>query len=292
MITLLRRSIWLLMAIGFALPATASECVILLHGLAKSDASMKKLESSIADAGFSTVNVNYPSTAFSIEQLAGPAIAPALDTCQAQAKARSEDLSRVHFVTHSMGGILVRQYLSRVAIENLGHVVMLGPPNHGSEVVDKLGSFPGFQFMFGDAGLQLGTGNLSVPNQLGPANFDLGIIAGTRSINLFLSQMLPHSDDGKVTVDSTRLEGMNDHIEMPVTHVFMMKNRKVIRQVIHYLKHGRFLREDATPAESAAAATFINTPTTAPSTTTSQMSLPPLAWKTSTLKSEYFLVLV
>lgn len=245
MTILLRKFIWLLVALGLAIPATASECVILLHGLAKSDASMKKLESSIADAGFSTVNVNYPSTEFSIEKLAGPAIAPALDNCQSQADARSEDLSRVHFVTHSMGGILVRQYLSRVTIENLGHVVMLGPPNRGSEVVDKLGSFPGFQFMFGDAGLQLGTGKLSVPNQLGPANFDLGIIAGTRSINLFLSQMLPRSDDGKVTVDSTKLEGMNDHIEMPVTHVFMMKNRKVITQVIHYLKNGRFLREDA-----------------------------------------------
>ncbi|MFV8781759.1 esterase/lipase family protein [Microbulbifer sp. SA54] len=256
--TPLFRSLRLFLAtVGFALPTTAlaSECVILLHGLAKSDTSMKKLESSIADAGFNTVNVNYPSTEFSIEQLAGPAIAPALDTCQAQAAATGEDLSRVHFVTHSMGGILVRQYLSRVAIDNLGHVVMLGPPNKGSEVVDKLGRFPGFQFMFGDAGLQLGTGKLSVPNQLGPADFDLGIIAGTRSINLFLSQMLPQSDDGKVSVASTRLEGMNDHIEMPVTHVFMMKNRQVIKQVIHYLQHGQFLRENPLPDTGRSAGT-------------------------------------
>ena len=226
--------------------APAADCVILLHGLAKSDSSMKKLERAIDDAGYITVNVDYPSTDYPIEKLAGPAIAPALDKCTQQSADphgyQSERPSQVHFVTHSMGGILVRQYLSRVNVENLGRVVMLGPPNQGSEVVDKLGSFPGFHFIFGDAGLQLGSGKLSVPNKLGAASFDVGIIAGTKSINPILSGMLPGKDDGKVTVERTRLEGMHDHLEMPVTHVFMMKNQKVIQQVVHYLQHGSFLR--------------------------------------------------
>ncbi|WP_261319175.1 esterase/lipase family protein [Microbulbifer agarilyticus] len=222
--------------------ALAGDCVILLHGLAKSDHSMQKLDSSLAEAGFATVNVDYPSTDHPIEKLAGPAIAPALDRC-AELSGKEHNQSKVHFVTHSMGGILVRQYLGKVKVENLGRVVMLGPPNAGSEVVDNLGSFPGFQFMFGEAGLQLGTGKMSVPNKLGAANFELGIIAGTRSINPILSTMLPEKDDGKVTVARTRLEGMKDHIEMPVTHVFMMKNRKVIAQVIHFLKRGTFMRE-------------------------------------------------
>ncbi|GAB2883317.1 alpha/beta fold hydrolase [Microbulbifer echini] len=211
-----------------------SACVILLHGLAKSDSSMAKLERAIGDAGYKTVNVDYPSTRFPIEQLAGSAIAPALDACVGH--------SEINFVTHSMGGILVRQYLSQVKIENLNRVVMLGPPNKGSEVVDKLGDFPGFEFAFGDAGLQLGTGELSVPNQLGRADFDVGIIAGTRSINLILSRLIPETDDGKVSVTSTKLEGMKDHLEMPVTHVFMMKDKKVIAQVLHYLEHGTFAR--------------------------------------------------
>ncbi|WP_444924655.1 esterase/lipase family protein [Microbulbifer sp. DLAB2-AF] len=211
-----------------------SACVILLHGLAKSDSSMTKLEQAISAAGYKTVNVDYPSTRFPIEELAGRAIAPALDHCAGQ--------TEINFVTHSMGGILVRQYLSQVEIENLNRVVMLGPPNKGSEVVDKLGSFPGFEFAFGDAGLQLGTGELSIPNKLGSANFDVGIIAGTRSINLILSRLIPETDDGKVSVASTKLEGMNDHLEMPVTHVFMMKDKKVIAQVLHYLAHGSFAR--------------------------------------------------
>ena len=232
----------------FCFPAAAADCVILLHGLAKSDASMSKLEREIGDAGYATVNVDYPSTEYPIEKLAGPAIAPALDRCARS----SEPPAQVHFVTHSMGGILVRQYLSQVEVENLGKVVMLGPPNQGSEVVDNLGKFPGFHFMFGDAGLQLGTGTMSLPNQLGAATFDVGIIAGTKSINPILSSLLPKKDDGKVTVERTRLEGMHDHLEMPVTHVFMMKNRKVIEQVIHYLKHGSFQREmDQQQSETA-----------------------------------------
>ena len=134
----------------------------------------------------------------------------------------------------------MRQYLSRHKIEHLGRVVMLGPPNKGSEVVDRLRDFPGFRFINGEAGLELGTGESSVPQKLGAANFDLGIIAGTRSINLILSHMISGPDDGKVSVENTKLQGMHDHLEMEVTHTFMMPDNKVIEQVIHYLETGRF----------------------------------------------------
>jgi len=193
---------------------------------------MKKLEKALLAEGYSVHNINYSSTHNTIEQLAEEVIGPAVKLCPAEHK--------LHFVTHSLGGILVRQYLSHHGIANLGRVVMLGPPNKGSEVVDKLRDFPGFHFINGDAGLELGTGESSVPNRLGAANFDLGIIAGTRSINLILSRMIAGIDDGKVSVESTKLEGMHDHLEMDVTHPFMMRNSKVIEQVIHYLETGRF----------------------------------------------------
>ncbi|MBO9491979.1 alpha/beta hydrolase [Endozoicomonas sp. G2_1] len=210
-----------------------ASCVILLHGLARSPDSMNKLDESLSQTGFTVVNQGYPSRDFPIELLAEKAITPALAQCPKDAK--------VSFVTHSLGGILVRQYLSTTDIEQLHRVVMLGPPNKGSEVVDKLAKVPGFEFINGQAGLQLGTGELSVPNQLGNADFDLGIIAGTRSINLILSQLIPGTDDGKVSIESTKLEGMNAHLVMPVTHPFMMKNKQVIKQVIHYLQHGSFI---------------------------------------------------
>ena len=212
-----------------------AQSVILLHGLGRSDASMKKMERALIQRGYCVENVSYESTRYPIQALAQQAIEPALSKCEGHYP--------VHFVTHSLGGILVRQYLSENKIEHLGRVVMLGPPNKGSEVVDKLSDFPGFHFINGDAGLQLGTGATSAPNRLGAANFDLGIIAGTRSINLLLSSMIPGVDDGKVSVENTKLEGMNDHLEMRVTHPFMMQNSGVIEQVIHYLEAGRFKRD-------------------------------------------------
>jgi pimeloyl-ACP methyl ester carboxylesterase len=217
--------------------AALADCVVLLHGLARSAGSMDKMASVLIASGYDVVNVDYPSTEHTVQYLADTSIDSGLSRCAEGAT--------VHFVTHSLGGILVRQYLSRREIPGLGRVVMLGPPNQGSEVVDALGDVPGFELINGVAGTQLGTGEASVPRQLGPANFDVGIIAGTRSINLILSAIIPGSDDGKVSVENARLEGMNDFITLPVSHPFLMKDDEVIRQIIYYLRHGEFDRKPA-----------------------------------------------
>ena len=149
---------------------------------------------------------------------------------------------RVNFVTHSMGGILVRGWLAKDRPANLGRVVMLGPPNQGSEVVDRLGTLPIFRMINGPAGGELGTGTDSTPNRLGAANFCVGIIAGDRSINWINSMMIPGSDDGKVSIERTKLEGMTDHIAIHATHPFLMRNKTSIRQTIHFLRHGKFDR--------------------------------------------------
>mgnify|MGYP002713156964 CR=1 FL=1 len=226
----MKRLLVLLCFIATAAPA--DECVILLHGLARTANSMSPMAQALQREGYQVANIDYPSRTAPVEELADQAIARGLKQCR--------DSSGIHFVTHSMGGILVRYYLAHHELKSLQRVVMLGPPNQGSQVVDKLADFPGFRLLNGPAGLQLGTGKASIPNRLGKADFDLGIIAGTRSINLILSTMLPNADDGKVSIANTKLKGMNDHVAMSVTHPFMMRNPKVIEQVIHYLEHGAF----------------------------------------------------
>ncbi len=139
-----------------------------------------------------------------------------------------------------MGGILVRQYLSQHRLNQLGRVVMLGPPNQGSQVVDKLRDWSVFRWFNGPAGVELGTDMASVPKTLGAAEFELGIIAGSRSINWLLSTLLPGPNDGKVTVESTKLAGMTDHLVLPVTHPLMMRHPDVIRQTLYFLQHGEF----------------------------------------------------
>lgn len=217
--------------------AWSKECVVLLHGLARTKRSMVALESALKTHGYQTVNQGYPSTEYTIEELASDTITKAVAMCS--------EVSKVHFVTHSLGGILVRYHLQANIIDNIGRVVMLGPPNKGSQVVDKLKNVPGFKLINGPAGMELGTDPRSVPSRLGPATFEVGIIAGTSTINFYLSTILPEKDDGKVTVENTRLEGMADHIILPVTHPFMMKNDEVIDQVIYFLKNGRFRRENS-----------------------------------------------
>lgn len=220
--------------------AAVDECVIVLHGLARTAKSMVKMAAALSESGYIVANVDYPSREKTVQELASPAIQSGLKQCEKQGA------TTMHFVTHSMGGILVRQYLSEHTLENLGRVIMLAPPNQGSEVVDKLGDMPGYELLNGPAGLQLGTDVDSVPLLLGPVDFDLGIIAGTRSVNLVLSTLLPNQDDGKVSIARAQIEGMCDFLVLEVTHTFIMKNDEVINQVLHYLGHGYFSRTNQT----------------------------------------------
>jgi len=213
------------------------EFVILLHGLARSSSSMKKLERRLLKEGYAVVNYDYPSRTATVEKLAEWAITEALDLCEQQAR-----VSRIHFITHSMGGILVRCYLADHDLPKLGRVVMLSPPNSGSEVIDKLSDVPGFRFINGLAGLQLGTRERDIPKKLGEANFELGVITGNRSMNPFLSLLIPGSNDGKVSLESARLDGMADFLVLPHTHPFIMRSDEAIAQSIYFLKHGRFQR--------------------------------------------------
>lgn len=234
----MKNIVWLFMivccVVSPGLAAQSNECVILLHGLARTKSAMNPLAKNLEDAGYSVVNVDYPSRKYVVETLATMAIPPALENC------RQQKSSAIHFVTHSMGGILVRQYMRDHPIPELKHVVMLAPPNKGSQVVDDYKKLPPFEWMNGPAGLQLGTDQHSVPNELGAVNFDLGIIAGTKTFNPILSLSLPNPDDGKVSVENTKVEGMHDFISLPVSHPFIMKNKKVISQVLYYLQHGTF----------------------------------------------------
>jgi hypothetical protein len=146
-----------------------------------------------------------------------------------------------------MGGIIVRFIDSQDVNENIGRVVMLGPPNKGSELVDVMGDWGLFEWVNGPAGKQLSTADSSLVNQLTDINFELGVIAGNASLNPIYSDIIPGEDDGKVAVSRTSVMGMKDSLVMPVTHTFMMTDKDVINQTLHFLEYGVFDHTESAP---------------------------------------------
>jgi hypothetical protein len=231
--------------------AAENETVVLLHGLGRTQISMTRLASALRDDGYRVVNLSYPSRSRTIESLARDWLPQKLR------ESGADSAARVHFVTHSMGGIVLRVWLRDVAPpRNLGRVVMLAPPNAGSEITDRLNGFAPFRWFTGRNGRRLGTtGAEALPRALcpwpsfaerPPGRGELGIIAGDRSLNPLFSRWLPGPGDGKVTVSATHLTGERDHVVLHASHTWIAWRRETIAQVKTFLRDGHFDR--AAPA--------------------------------------------
>jgi len=196
--------------------------------------SMSLLERRLRKAGFNTANIGYPSLSRNIKQIADEHLAPAIDRCKA------EGASRVHLVTHSLGGIIVRQYLQESKLPAGSRIVMLAPPNQGSELAELLKKNFFYRWLMGPAAQELGIGPDSVPLSLGPIPVETGIITGTRSLMPFSNMIFKGPNDGKVSIERAKLTGMRDFLVLAAGHSFIMRNHTVIKQVIHFLQHGVF----------------------------------------------------
>ncbi len=206
------------------------KCVILLHGLARTKTSMRTIQADLDQRGYHVVNLNYPSRENTISQLAQKVLP--------QARAECANDHKPHVVTHSMGGILLRIFANENPNLEWGRVVMLAPPNHGSGIIDAYKDQKWFLKLNGPAALELASDGIT--RDLPPLPFETGIIAGNQSLNPFTSRLVDGIDDGKVSISSTKVEGMKDHTILPVTHTFMMRNREVIEKIAVFLEEGSF----------------------------------------------------
>ncbi|MEO7456991.1 MAG: alpha/beta fold hydrolase [Gemmatimonadaceae bacterium] len=217
----------------------SARSVVLLHGLGRTSASMRPLERALVGRGYRVLNVDYPSRSADVDTLARHV---------ATHIAGVDGSETFDVVTHSMGGIVLRVAVARgyLSAERIGRVVMLGPPNAGSELADILPAMPVvgpvYRRVIGPAGLQLGTGAAALPASLPPVEFELGVIAGDRSYNPLFSAILRGPSDGKVRVESTKVSGMTDFLVMPHWHPLLMAVPSVIAQAVHFLEAGAFRR--------------------------------------------------
>jgi pimeloyl-ACP methyl ester carboxylesterase len=208
--------------------------VVLLHGIARSARSLRRMQAALEAAGFATLNLDYQSRSKSLQVLVA-------DICPAIAEFTSRVDGPMHVVAHSMGGLLARAYLAKHPPPRLGRVILLGPPNNGSEIADRFRHLAMYRAFFGPAGQQLVTApDAATKTLLGAPNYPLGVIAGSRSVYPIASRFLPSPNDGRVSVASTRLNGMTDHIVIPTAHPLLVRDARAIAQTVAFLRNGRF----------------------------------------------------
>ena len=210
--------------------------VVLLHGIFRSSKSMKHLADALQTASYAVLNLDYPSTRYPLESL--------IEIIHPQIVSFAAGLSgQLHFVGFSMGGLLTRAYLSKYHPEKLGRVVMLGTPNKGSEVADFLQNRWLFRKLYGPAGQQLITNQQAFHHVWKAVDYELGIIAGNRTIDPISSWIIGQPNDGKVSIESTKLAEMKDHIVVPATHTFFPQNKEAQSQTLRFLQTGQFLHK-------------------------------------------------
>ncbi len=226
-----------------------AECVIILHGIGRTNRAMEPMAKTLRLEGYRVVNLDYPSRKKSIARICQEEMPKALEYT------RQYNCSTIHFVTHSLGGIIARMALQENPPENLGKVVMLSPPNQGSELADYLTQSWFFGWLYktinGPAGQELTTAPDSVPNQLGPVTYPTGIISGSHhnGFDYWFSKLIPGADDGKVSTEEAKVEGMTDALVLPYHHTSIMKKQEVFDETIHFLRHGAF-RKSASEQDS------------------------------------------
>jgi pimeloyl-ACP methyl ester carboxylesterase len=210
------------------------EKVVLLHGIARTTRHMRRVETFLQAKGYDVLNLGYPSMKYKIEaltEIVGKEIAAFIHDSEA----------RVHLVGYSMGGLIARAFIHRHRPHQLGRVVQLAPPNEGSEVADAFHDMRLFRYLFGPAGQQLGTrSQVSLAPILGVVDYELGVIAGDRTIDPISSLIIGGRNDGKVAISRTRVDGMRDHIVVHASHTFFPYNREVLEQTSFFLRYGRF----------------------------------------------------
>jgi pimeloyl-ACP methyl ester carboxylesterase len=208
-----------------------TETIVLLHGIFRTHRSLSGLAKYLRKAGYEVINVGYPSTKFPLETLADhihEKIAPHAKT------------NKLHFAGYSMGGLLIRAYLKKYPPANLGRIVMIAVPNQGSEIADFVKNWRFYKKFYGPAGQQLTTDQSGFQHLLTEPETEIGIISGSRSLDPLGSWIIGKENDGKVSIESSKLANHTDHIVIKCDHTFFPNSRKMWKQTLTFMQQGKF----------------------------------------------------
>ena len=204
-----------------------ADAVILLHGLWRSVWAMEPMAKYLHAQGFHTINVPYPSFRKPMDEIT--------QIVQKAIQLHGGD-RKVHFVTHSLGGIVTRQLLEKIPVRQTGRVVMLAPPNQGSEIIDWLEYCKPLRATLGPAGKALATGNVNAP--ILPEHVDTAVIMGKRSVIPFFRAFLESENDGIVSVNRGKIDGMNEFHVLDTDHTFIASDPQTMEMTSAFLRDG------------------------------------------------------
>lgn len=209
--------------------------VMLVHGLGRSASAFAAMEDAIRQAGYATANINYPSTRQGIAAHAND-IERIIESF--------EGVQSLSIVTHSLGALVIRDLLARASVWrdriDVRRVVMIAPPNQGSQLAKRLSAIPAYQWLTGESGQYLAS---EVARTLPVPDAEIGIIAGGRGNALGFNPILSGDDDGFVSVSETHIDGMRDFLLVNTTHGLMDDHPLTIAATIAFLNDGQFGRE-------------------------------------------------
>jgi pimeloyl-ACP methyl ester carboxylesterase len=200
--------------------------LVLVHGLWFRAWCMRIISDRLQEDGFGTVRFSYSTT----RKALGEGAAALHDLCSRQPQ------GPVHFLGHSLGGLLILHMLNVTNWDRPGRIVFLGTPLCGSAVVRRVSTWPAGEKLFGQAVEHLGEGVRNWPSER-----ETGMVAGTRPVGLGRATgRLAVPNDGTVAVEETRNNNLTDRVELAVTHTGMLYSAEVVRQAAIFLREGHF----------------------------------------------------
>ncbi len=215
--------------------SAAKHVIVLVHGLMRSSMSMKSMENALRKEGFQdTIRYSYSSSRRSIDDHA-TALQELLEDWPTS--------TRISFVGHSMGNIVVRRLLGELEakdpqqiLNRCNAMVMLGPPNQGAAISRRLAPTGLYGIVTGKGGLQLGPRWQEFEQKLATPNFPFAIVAGDVTGNRIQNPLIEAGNDYLVTIDETKLDGATEFVTKPVIHAFLMKDASIHKFAAEFLR--------------------------------------------------------
>lgn len=217
------------------LPANAKphkgEIVFLLHGLMRNNQDMMLLQKEFVKRGYKTCNWSYASNRFSIKEL-GKQLKELID---------KTPMTTIHFVGHSMGGIVIRSYMDQFKPTNVGRVVMIGTPNSGASIASLFSDYELFKKSFGPAAIELASDSQKGLAQ--PADFpntEFAVIAGGTGTKYGMNPLIKGDNDGLVATEEAKLKGAKCFTIVPLHHMIIHLEKSTIQKTANFIEFGSF----------------------------------------------------